>query len=226
IQECKIQEVKASNASSGDKDSSGIVLDKGNDHSLENQSNTSGNESSRSRNECNDKSTSRDDTDIRPSYDIAPMAEVPYAAEYNMFAIETQHSEQPENMNDTSLMEKFASQVDVSNNLTQPVTPHSWPQDRKSSFAQPYDVNAPGPFRNRPKHVSFQSPRESVGSNYMVHNYYLEEAKNKAQLHKDKVLNTTPSVHQSARLPNTANGNKPKPKNFNQQPRNLATIHE
>ncbi|GJY02702.1 hypothetical protein Tco_0834176 [Tanacetum coccineum] len=45
------------------------------------------------------------------------------------------------------------SQVDVSNNLTKPVTPHSWPQVRKSSFAKPYDVNAPGPFRNRPKHV-------------------------------------------------------------------------
>ncbi|GJZ96703.1 hypothetical protein Tco_0669037 [Tanacetum coccineum] len=90
----------------------------------------------------------------------------------------------------------------------------------KSSFAKPYDVNAPGPSRNSPKHVSFQSPRESVGSNDMVHNYYLEEAKKKAQLQKDKALNTKPSVQQSARLPNTANGNKPKPRNFNQQPRN------
>ncbi|GJX32601.1 hypothetical protein Tco_0242456 [Tanacetum coccineum] len=49
----------------------------------------------------------------------------------------------------------------------------------------------------------------------MVHNYYLEEAKKKAQLQKEK-----PSVQQSARLPNTANVNKPKPRNFNQQPRN------
>ncbi|GKE74776.1 hypothetical protein Tco_1536817 [Tanacetum coccineum] len=115
---------------------------------------------------------------------------------------------------------RFASQVDVSNNLTKPVTPHSWPQVRKLSFAKPYDVNAPGPSRNIPKHVSFQSPRESVGSNDMVHNYYLEEAKNKAQLQKDKALNTKPSVQQSARLPNTTNGNKPKPKIKNQQPRN------
>ncbi|GJY70563.1 hypothetical protein Tco_0474266, partial [Tanacetum coccineum] len=36
----------------------------------------------------------------------------------------------------------------------------------------------------------------------------------------DKALNTNPSMQQSARLPNTANGNKPKPRNFNQQPRN------
>ncbi|GKA25850.1 hypothetical protein Tco_0711959 [Tanacetum coccineum] len=109
IQECKIQEVKASNACLRDTDSSGIVSDKGNDQSLENHSNTSGDESSRSRNECNDKSTSRDDTDIRPSYDTEPMVEVPYTAEYNVFAVETQHSEQPENMNNTSLMEKVDS---------------------------------------------------------------------------------------------------------------------
>ncbi|GJR59768.1 hypothetical protein Tco_1501930 [Tanacetum coccineum] len=77
---------------------------------------------------------------------------------------------------------KIASQVIVSHDLRKPVTPHSWPQVRKSSFAKPYDVNAPGPSRKSPKHVSFQSPKESVGSNDMVHNYYLEEAKKKAQL--------------------------------------------
>nr|GEU59862.1 hypothetical protein [Tanacetum cinerariifolium] len=109
IQECKVQEVKASDASSGDKDNSRIVSDKGNDQNLNNQSNTSGDENNMSRNECNDKSTSRDDKDIRPSYDTKPMVEVPYTAEYNVFAVESQHSEQPENMNDTSLMEKVNS---------------------------------------------------------------------------------------------------------------------
>ncbi|GKB41001.1 hypothetical protein Tco_0885943 [Tanacetum coccineum] len=99
-------------------------------------------------------------------------------------------------------------------------TPHCWPQFRKLSFAKPYDVNIHGPSRKSPKHVSFQSPRESVGSNDMVHNYYLEEAKKKAQLQKDKALNHKPSVQLSTRLPNTANGNKPKTRNFNQQPRN------
>ncbi|GKD52043.1 hypothetical protein Tco_1281019, partial [Tanacetum coccineum] len=91
------------------------------------------------------------------------------------------------------------------------VTPHSLPQVRKLSFAKPYDVNASGPSRNSLKHVSFQSPKEPVGSNDMVHNYYLEEAKKKEQLHKDKALNTKPSVQKTARLPNTANGSKPKP---------------
>ncbi|GKC77021.1 hypothetical protein Tco_1127795 [Tanacetum coccineum] len=76
IQECMDQKVKASDASSGEKDCSRIVLDKGNNQGLENQINTSEDESSRSRNECNDKSTSGDDKDIRPSYDTEPMVEV------------------------------------------------------------------------------------------------------------------------------------------------------
>ncbi|GJX49673.1 hypothetical protein Tco_0276518 [Tanacetum coccineum] len=75
IQECKVQKLKASDASSGGNDYSRIVSDKENDQGLENQSNTSGDESSRSRSECNDKSTSGDDTDIRPSYDTEPMVE-------------------------------------------------------------------------------------------------------------------------------------------------------
>ncbi|GKA69567.1 hypothetical protein Tco_0775631 [Tanacetum coccineum] len=64
------------NASARDQDSSGIVSDTRYDQSLENQSNTSRDKSSRSRNECNDKITSGDDTYIRSSYDTEPMVEV------------------------------------------------------------------------------------------------------------------------------------------------------
>ncbi|GKD73886.1 hypothetical protein Tco_1332168 [Tanacetum coccineum] len=46
------------------------------------------------------------------------------------------------------------------------------------------------PIKNQPV-----APREFVGSNDMVHNYYLEEAKKKAQLQKDKALNTKPSLN-------------------------------
>ncbi|GJQ99545.1 hypothetical protein Tco_0522530 [Tanacetum coccineum] len=74
--------------------------------------------------------------------------------------------------------------------------------------------------RNSSKRVSFQSPKNSVGSNDMVHNYYLEEAKKTAQIQKDIDFNTKPSVQNSARLPNNANGSKPKPRNSYQQPRN------
>ncbi|GJQ91156.1 hypothetical protein Tco_0002295 [Tanacetum coccineum] len=62
-----------------------------------------------------------------------------------------------------------------------------------------------GPSRNCPKHVSHQSPREKVGSNDMVHNYYIEKAKKSAQLQKDKDVNGKPSMINPARLPNTAN---------------------
>ncbi|GKD07983.1 hypothetical protein Tco_1187668 [Tanacetum coccineum] len=111
IQECKVPEVKASNASSGDKDCSRIVSDKGNDQGLKNQSNTSGDESSRSRNEYNDKSTFGDDTDMKPSYDIEPMVEVPNTAEYNVFDVDTQHSEQPECISNTCVVETGDSNV-------------------------------------------------------------------------------------------------------------------
>ncbi|GJY92109.1 hypothetical protein Tco_0507891 [Tanacetum coccineum] len=62
-------------------------------------------------NECNDKSTSRDDTDIRPSYDTKPIVEVPYIAEYNVFVVDTQHSEQPEYRINTCVVEKIDSNV-------------------------------------------------------------------------------------------------------------------
>ncbi|GKA04513.1 hypothetical protein Tco_0683633 [Tanacetum coccineum] len=111
IQECMVQKVKASDPSSGEKECSRIVSDKGNDQGLKNQSNTSGDESSRSRNECNDKSTYGDDTDIKPSYDTEPIVEVPYTAEYNVFAVDTQHSEQPKCIINTRVVEKVDSNV-------------------------------------------------------------------------------------------------------------------
>ncbi|GJY91286.1 hypothetical protein Tco_0506482 [Tanacetum coccineum] len=111
IQECMVQKDKASDASSGEKDCSRIISDKGNDQGLENQSNTYGDESSRSGNECNDKSTSGDDTNIRPTYDTEPMVEVPYTAEYNVFAVDTQHYEQPESTSNTCLVKKDDSNV-------------------------------------------------------------------------------------------------------------------
>ncbi|GKD55983.1 hypothetical protein Tco_1289370 [Tanacetum coccineum] len=95
IQECMVQKVKASDASSGEKDCSRIVSDKENDQGLENyqglenQSNTSGYESSRSGNEYNDKSTFRDDTDIRPSYDTESMVNVFVSIDHGKFVFIT-----------------------------------------------------------------------------------------------------------------------------------------
>ncbi|GJT30263.1 hypothetical protein Tco_0910538 [Tanacetum coccineum] len=79
---------------------------------------------------------------------------------------------------------------------------------------------APGPSRNSSKTASISTPKESVSSNDMVNNHYLEEAKEKSQLKKDKASHSKPSVIPSARLQNTTNGNKPKPRSSNQSTRN------
>nr|GEU83279.1 hypothetical protein [Tanacetum cinerariifolium] len=66
-----------------------------NDQSLGNESSKSGNESSRSGNECSEKRNSRNDTYIRPSSDTEPMAAVQNIADYNVFVVEKQPTEQP-----------------------------------------------------------------------------------------------------------------------------------
>ncbi|GJR73446.1 hypothetical protein Tco_0085811 [Tanacetum coccineum] len=96
------------------------------------------------------------------------------------------NTEMRENWNKIKVVEKY--------DFTKPLTPHSWPQVRQYDFTKPDHVNAPIPSRNSSKGVSFLSPKESVGSNDMVHNYYLKEAKKKAQIQLNEALNTKPSV--------------------------------
>ncbi|GJZ45332.1 reverse transcriptase domain-containing protein [Tanacetum coccineum] len=72
---------------------------------------------------------------------------------------------------------------------------------------------APDPSINSSKTVLKTSLKEYVGSQNMVHNYYLEEAKKKEQLQKDQALDSKLAVPKLARLPNTANGSKLKPRN-------------
>ncbi|GKC51063.1 hypothetical protein Tco_1073808 [Tanacetum coccineum] len=105
-----------------------------------------------------------------------------------------------EKMKGKSVDTNFEKQSIFGKPPLQPIRNQPVPQVRKSSLPKPYDVNAPSPSRNSLKHVSFQSPREFVSSNDLVHNYYLEEAKKMAQLQKDKALNTKPSVQQSTRF--------------------------
>ncbi|GKA56395.1 hypothetical protein Tco_0755467 [Tanacetum coccineum] len=64
---------------------------------------------------------------------------------------------------------RFASQVDVNNVLSKPVTPHYLPKVREYVLAKPHHVIAPGSSRN--------SQEEPYGSNDMTHNHYLEEAR-------------------------------------------------
>ncbi|GJX32790.1 hypothetical protein Tco_0242645 [Tanacetum coccineum] len=73
------------------------------------------------------------------------------------------------------IQEKFASQVDVKNDLPKPVTPHYLPKVREYVFTKPYHVIASSDSRNNSNNM----PRFS--SNDMVDNHYLEEAKKKTR---------------------------------------------
>nr|GEW81692.1 hypothetical protein [Tanacetum cinerariifolium] len=104
---------------------------------------------------------------------------------------------------------RFASQVDVNNVLSKPVTPYYFPKVRESASAKPHRVNAPSSSRNNKK--------ESYGSNDMDHNYYLEEAKKNTQ---DKNRNLKPREMPSAKTHHTPNACTPKPRSNNQTSRN------
>ncbi|GJR91320.1 hypothetical protein Tco_0215331 [Tanacetum coccineum] len=64
---------------------------------------------------------------------------------------------------------RFASQVDVNNDLSKPVTTHYLPKRRESAPAKPHHMIAPSSSR--------------YSSNDIVHNHYLEEAKKKTHEH-------------------------------------------
>ncbi|GJT00343.1 hypothetical protein Tco_0821512 [Tanacetum coccineum] len=99
--------------------------------------------------------------------------------------------------------QRFASQVDVNNDLSKPVTTHYLPKERESVVAKSHHMIAPSSSR--------------YSSNDKVHNHYLEEAKKKTQ---ESCRNSEPSVMPSARSQSTANGSKPKPRINNQKSRN------
>ncbi|GJR07778.1 hypothetical protein Tco_0790430 [Tanacetum coccineum] len=109
---------------------------------------------------------------------------------------------------------KFASQVDVNNDLSKPVTPHYLPKIQESSFVKPHHVIASSESRNSSKNM----PRFS--SNDMVHNHYLEEAKKKTH---EIGRNSRPNMMSSAKSQSTANDSKLKPRRNNQKSRNLAS---
>ncbi|GJW12244.1 hypothetical protein Tco_1578071 [Tanacetum coccineum] len=88
---------------------------------------------------------------------------------------------------------RFASQVDVSNNLSRPGTQHYLPKDSS---------------KNMPR----------ISSNDMVHNHYLDEARKKTQ---ERDRNSKTNVVPSARFQSTAGGSKPKPRSTNHSTRSL-----
>ncbi|GJX92488.1 hypothetical protein Tco_0345814 [Tanacetum coccineum] len=76
---------------------------------------------------------------------------------------------------------RFASQVDVNNDLSKPVTTHHLPKGRESAPAKPHHMIAPSSSR--------------YSSNDIVHNHYLEEAKKKTHEHSRIPRNFFDSKH-------------------------------
>ncbi|GJR14736.1 hypothetical protein Tco_0797388 [Tanacetum coccineum] len=107
---------------------------------------------------------------------------------------------------------RFASQVDVNNNLSKPVTQYYLPKRRASAFAKPDPMIASSSSRNSSKNM----PRFTL--NDLVHNHYLEEAKKKTQ---EKDRNSKPNVMHTTSQQNTTNDSKPKPRSNNKKSRSL-----
>nr|GEV80388.1 hypothetical protein [Tanacetum cinerariifolium] len=182
-----------------------------------------------------------DDVDIQPVYEEEPMVGVPLTTKCNIFAIGQQHTEQPEIINEVlgkpilqplrnqSVVRqsnvfkyeqpkisktRFASQVDVKNNLSKPVTQHYLPKGKEYAFAKAYYLIASSKSRNSSKNM------HRFSSNDMVHNLYLDEAKKKSQ---EKDRNSKTSVMPSARFQSTVDVSNPKPRSTNQTIRNWTT---
>nr|GEV96281.1 hypothetical protein [Tanacetum cinerariifolium]GEZ94793.1 hypothetical protein [Tanacetum cinerariifolium] len=110
-----------------------------------------------------------------------------------------------------TLKPRFASQVDVNDDLSKLVTTYYLPKEREFVVVKPHHVIVSGKSSNSSKNM----PRFS--SNDMVHNHYLYEARKKTQ---EKGRNSKPSVMPYARSQTIANGSKPKPRINNQNSRN------
>nr|GEW79489.1 actin-binding, cofilin/tropomyosin type [Tanacetum cinerariifolium] len=109
------------------------------------------------------------------------------------------------------LKPRFASKVDVNNDLSKPVTTHYLLKEREDASAKSHYMITSSNSRISSKNM----PRFS--SNDMVHNHYLEEAKKKTQ---ERSRNSEPSLMPSPRSQSTTNGSKLNPRSNTQTSRN------
>ncbi|GJS24008.1 hypothetical protein Tco_0452640 [Tanacetum coccineum] len=96
------------------------------------------------------------------------------------------------------------NKTNVSDGLFKQVTQQNLPQIRKQAVRNT-NVIAPGPSRNNPKHVSFQSPKEFVGSNEdlskPVTQHYLPKGRESAFAKPDQVISSSSSRNSSKNMP-------------------------
>nr|GEZ22853.1 hypothetical protein [Tanacetum cinerariifolium] len=188
--------------------------------------------------------TYADDADIRPIYDEEPMAEFFAIAalknelrKLNGNSVDTKFAKTSvlgkpvsQSLINQSFVRqphafeferppmskpRFASKVDVNNNLPRPVTQHYLPKRRESAFAKPDHMIASSKFRNSSKNM----PRFS--SNEMVHDHYIDNARKKTQERDRKSKN---SVIPNARFQSTADGSKPKHRSTNHSTRSSSCV--
>nr|GEW72836.1 hypothetical protein [Tanacetum cinerariifolium] len=85
---------------------------------------------------------------------------------------------------------RYDSQIDVHNDLSKPVTTHYLPKEREVASAKPHHMITSSNSRISLKNMT------RFGSNDMVHNHYLEEAKRRTQ---ERSRNSESSLMTSAR---------------------------
>nr|GEU80618.1 ribonuclease H-like domain, reverse transcriptase, RNA-dependent DNA polymerase [Tanacetum cinerariifolium] len=137
------------------KDCNRIVLDKGNDQGLKNQSNTSGDESSRSRNECNDKAllgmtdqNAEDECDALANLIANLKLDVDENKKIQNQLKKANVSLTQELKECKSTLAETSRTLEESNSIRDSCLIAL--QNKQTEFE-----------RNSPKHVSFQTPRES-----------------------------------------------------------------
>ncbi|GKA68257.1 hypothetical protein Tco_0768174 [Tanacetum coccineum] len=151
-----------------------------------------------------------DDAYIRPIYDEQPMAEFAKSSILGKPVLQSLRNQSVVRQPTAFKSERpriskprFASQVDMNNDLSKPVTTHYFLKGKENACAKPHHMIAPGSSR--------------YSSNDMVHNHYLEEAKKKTQ---ESGRKSRPNVMPSARSQSTSNDCKPKPRSNTQTSRN------
>ncbi|GJS91302.1 hypothetical protein Tco_0773938 [Tanacetum coccineum] len=113
--------------------------------------------------------------------------------------------------------QRFASQVDVNNDLSKPVTTHYLPKEKESAVAKPQHMIAPG--------SSWYS------SNDMVHDHYLEEANKKTQESFNSRAKVPPNKTTKRYIPveQTSFAKKPErqiPKSHRSSIKKTSVVHE
>ncbi|GJV91207.1 hypothetical protein Tco_1539020 [Tanacetum coccineum] len=185
-----------------------------------------------------------DDADIRPINNEEPMAEVQTTAEINIFATGQQHTEQPEFNNEGEVDQNAEQCHDIcplpaklTDDKTTELSNQSLESENvclKTTVAQcqkdfakleahciDLELQMQNNVLKSGQQSQFLKRKKGHGpetdlriKSYGCFTENLEKAKKSAQLQKDKEVNGKPSMIDPARLPNTTNGCKPKPRNW------------